>query len=489
MGPSPRSSAHRWQAKPVRAAELEPDVIEVDVFEMLDTNSDGFISLLDMEPLFAIASNCELRGTVEATSKRTRHPDSGFSLREFVAAFRKHNCVSKYYHAEAVSQMQPSGKLWAPRLRHRAQTVCDTRVLRKACTTGDLRSSPEQREAEPAAASSSTMPSSTARHQRRCSTMPADLSKSVASKGLGLQISKASMLPLEAFMPQSGELTVGAAPAHVMPYNPMTPPWKEWTGSPARTGLECRQRQSLAAASARMTNSRALRKTRQTFSEGVADLINYSPSREAQEQTYESFARDCNNHLSSAMQDSDRICSGSEREEPTIPGTDEAQEAKQLREALAEIEQLKQQVAVAAATKDAELQRMKDELVAAKDAELERMKDELAAAKEAQSTVESTPSKRCVRASVGGVGLEDPFHLGMTDSEDDNPEADEEEFDIMPAPPDSASWEWPMSRQEKKARVTLLERQMHALDRRSLMNECKRLSLAPAQNECMSDSD
>jgi len=39
----------------------------------------------------------------------------------------------------------------------------------------------------------------------------------------------------------------------------------------------------------------------------------------------------------------------------------------------------------------------------------------------------------------------------------------------VPAPPDSISWDWPLSRYEKKARVQLLERQMHAMDRKALL--------------------
>jgi len=54
---------------------------------------------------------------------------------------------------------------------------------------------------------------------------------------------------------------------------------------------------------------------------------------------------------------------------------------------------------------------------------------------------------------------------------DSNDGTDEEGEAPMPSPPESACWDWPLSRHEKKARVQMLERQMHALDRKSLIQE------------------
>lgn len=42
---------------------------------------------------------------------------------------------------------------------------------------------------------------------------------------------------------------------------------------------------------------------------------------------------------------------------------------------------------------------------------------------------------------------------------------------LEPLPPDSACWDWPLSRHEKKARVHLLERKMNAMDRENLIQE------------------
>jgi hypothetical protein len=36
------------------------------------------------------------------------------------------------------------------------------------------------------------------------------------------------------------------------------------------------------------------------------------------------------------------------------------------------------------------------------------------------------------------------------------------------------SWDWPLSRHEKKARVQQLERQMYALDKKTLLEELRR---------------
>jgi len=45
----------------------------------------------------------------------------------------------------------------------------------------------------------------------------------------------------------------------------------------------------------------------------------------------------------------------------------------------------------------------------------------------------------------------------------------EDEDAFLPEPPDSRSWEWPLSRNEKKARINLVDRQMHALDKKALI--------------------
>jgi len=118
-------------------------------------------------------------------------------------------------------------------------------------------------------------------------------------------------------------------------------------------------------------------------------------------------------------------------------------------------------------------------------AEIQRLHDELAATKEKQAMVAASPARR--RASTGAMLAPE------TDSEGDEDEVDEQdEVETFPAPPDSQSWEWPLSKQEKKFRVQLLERQIHAADRSALVREVKqvrRASLASVRNTCPSDDE
>lgn len=52
---------------------------------------------------------------------------------------------------------------------------------------------------------------------------------------------------------------------------------------------------------------------------------------------------------------------------------------------------------------------------------------------------------------------------------------EEEEADYAPVPPASSSWDWPLSRQEKKERVVYVNRQMLMADQRSLMEHIEDL--------------
>jgi len=56
---------------------------------------------------------------------------------------------------------------------------------------------------------------------------------------------------------------------------------------------------------------------------------------------------------------------------------------------------------------------------------------------------------------------------------EDEQEVDEiiesSEDHVLPEPPVGGSWEWPLSREERKARVELLDRQMNQLDRKTLI--------------------
>lgn len=50
----------------------------------------------------------------------------------------------------------------------------------------------------------------------------------------------------------------------------------------------------------------------------------------------------------------------------------------------------------------------------------------------------------------------------------------------LPAPPASSSWDWPLTRLEKKARVLMIDRQVVMMDREALVRQLTRLSGASA---------
>jgi len=92
--------------------------------------------------------------------------------------------------------------------------------------------------------------------------------------------------------------------------------------------------------------------------------------------------------------------------------------------------------------------------------------------------------------SMGGVGEFDDAQRSRRQSgasrRSVSPNSeDEEEEALQPLPPDTISWDWPLSRHEKKARIQLLERQMHAMDRKTFRQELRR----SVSSCCDSDSE
>lgn len=164
-----------------------------------------------------------------------------------------------------------------------------------------------------------------------------------------------------------------------------------------------------------------------------------------------------------------------------------------------EIERLqaKEEEALAARKEIERLQGLvaaKEDEVAAANAAKE---DELAAAKQdmekkfaaaAQTVVSTTvqqlqkelaTSQASHRASIGG-------DMPQIEESDDS-----EVEDVVPLPPSSGSWEWPLVRHEKKERLRLLERQEASADRKELKEKAKenrRLSFV-AMPSCASMSD
>lgn len=63
-----------------------------------------------------------------------------------------------------------------------------------------------------------------------------------------------------------------------------------------------------------------------------------------------------------------------------------------------------------------------------------------------------------------------------------------EEDDVAPEPPGSSSWDWPMSRYEKKARAEFISRQMLMADQKSLMEYIEDLQDTCAQHGILASS-
>mmetsp|Transcript_70668 Transcript_70668/g.133335 ORF Transcript_70668/g.133335 Transcript_70668/m.133335 type:complete len:850 (+) Transcript_70668:42-2591(+) len=103
-----RAISHQ-RAMSLYASEAQPGVIELEVFNMLDTNEDGHLSFEEMKPLLATQDRMD---AVHAHLTRCRNPEAGLSPREFAAAFHEDPKVWMMYHQcaeakEVSSQSEP----------------------------------------------------------------------------------------------------------------------------------------------------------------------------------------------------------------------------------------------------------------------------------------------------------------------------------------------------------------------------------------------
>jgi len=112
--------------------------------------------------------------------------------------------------------------------------------------------------------------------------------------------------------------------------------------------------------------------------------------------------------------------------------------------------------------------------------EIQRLQQQLAVAKEPaareQTNRRHSASGVCMAESSDRAAEQEESQCEML------PESDEAE--LAPLPPDSKCWDWPLSRNEKKVRINLLERQMHAMDRKLWVQDLRRDSSC-----CDSDSE
>lgn len=109
--------------------------------------------------------------------------------------------------------------------------------------------------------------------------------------------------------------------------------------------------------------------------------------------------------------------------------------------------------------------------------EIQRLQQQLAVAKEGEQTNRRhSASGMCMAESSDRAAEQEESQCEML------PDIDEAE--LAPLPPDSKCWDWPLSRNEKKVRISLLERQMHAMDRKLWLQDLRRDSSC-----CDSDSE
>lgn len=458
------------------AAEAEPDVFQQDVFEMLDSHSSGYLSIEQMKP---VLSNTQRRRAIERIIQRCRRPDVGLSLKEFAAAFRNDDAVWRYYQDVCSMDMEQFGEAkishagsdaklgWSQGKPLHPQSPSGANRFRRTSTTGDLLGSPSgarQAVREEANNVAHEVPAGAAKTaMRRVASLEAEMRRSSAPSVMPVPPPPAMPAPT-AFLS-----TVPGGPPMPVQSGPPMP-------APPPQGLARRNSIVLAATPADPTVLAALARGHGQAAPWASapwlapPMLPQSPSS-----------------LGPMMQ---AAPIGGSPKQPLPPGLvrpsiggEKHEEANKLCNALAEIDRLQQQVA-AAAKKDEELQ---EQMAAAaeKDKEVERLKQELEAAKEAQAVGEFTPvaDRRRARASTGGI-------QAPAICSSDEEELDEEEPSaVLPAPPSSDSWEWPLSRNEKTARVQLIERQMHAIDRHTLVKQRRRLSLSSARNDFFSDGE
>jgi len=81
---------------------------------------------------------------------------------------------------------------------------------------------------------------------------------------------------------------------------------------------------------------------------------------------------------------------------------------------------------------------------------------------------DSTPSPSLA------IAHEEAMEAAMEETAASQQDFEEAMEAVDPLPPDSSCWDWPLSRNEKKHRISLLENQMHAMDRQTLIRDLQK---------------
>jgi len=470
--PSLRPASHR-------AAEVDPNFIETEVFERLDSDSSGFLTLAEMEPLIEMPSNSKfkLRQRVTTAIKCSGRPGGGLSLPEFAAVFREDKnmtlCVGNYYEKIAVEEMD--GFTTASPQTPKASPSHESKMLQASDLEAKLQAA--------ALASCSSSGLTTSPSRGLLSTSPKQITQAVLSPtAVGLQDSQLLFLPKVDFPAMTPSWSTTFSPcnssdaftetptveATARPSNSKTGKTTS-TGSPqgSASGRQGPRRSSVDASANTGADSSGATPVKSKMTKGQFSAKSDKDGQEMHRNRDEvrneildvlkgrghlqqgDFDFKVRQHLHAILGNSGRV----KLHEALVAVSEISAKKKRtdVRNWAAYIVKILRSFHNGASTADVEEEVAEGEGAKAEElqdamAEIQRLKEELAAAKEEQAKDAASPALR--RASMGATLAPE------TDSEDDADEVeDQDEVDTFPAPPDSQSWEWPLSRNEKKVRV------------------------------------
>jgi len=490
------------------AAEVDPNFIEAEVFERLDSDSSGFLTLTEMEPLIAMSSNSSLKRfqSVATAIKCSGRPGGGLSLAQFAAVFREdeNKCVDSYYEKVAVEEMEgftaasPQTPKASPNhkskvlqasdleaeLQASALASCSSPGLMTSPSRGFLSTSPKQI-LQPVLSPTAVCPQVLQllfSPKTGYPAMPTSLSATFSPCNLPDACTETHTVEaLEARLEKAVEVTASPSNSKTSEKAPAG------NSQGSKNGHRC-PRRSTGMPSGRSPaksdkDGQEMQRNRDEVRTEILDVLKGGVCLQQGD-----FDFKVRQHLHAILGNSGRV----KLHEALLAVRDVSAKKKRtdVRNWAAYIVKILQSFHNDASAADVEEEVAEDEGAKADDlqdamAEIQRLKEQLAAATEEHTKDAASPAKR--RTSMAAD------LAPMTDSEDDaDEEDDQDELDTFPAPPDSQSWEWPLSRHEKKVRVSMLERQIHAADRSALIKEVKeirRASIASVRNMCPSDDE
>jgi hypothetical protein len=537
-----------WTPSLWGSSQEEPGVIERDVFDYLDTNQDGFVTLKDMQPLLG-NSDCHrvVQQALKAHLRRCRKPEMGFSPREFAAAFREdaaNRVVLEFYqgkfeeefaseaptgkqggHGQAVlSYLQkrregaPAGE--TPCRKKVSSTPQQTRTTQKARTprftpspTGGIAVPAKTAEASveedtnwrpedfPSldlgatgmgrasprclGATGSRSAGFTSTVWTECGIKKEDLPSRVPSSSKAA-VPAAVEKPVTQFADPQPDSAPQVQPRQRRRTAPAGVAWTEDGKSGKNVARAFRDRKGEPARRWRAKEPTVVEEVKEETaiklsrclsvhfdSEVTITSVSECPSRaEVQQHGVSCASLPCRSENTKAIKETvpDGLfaaCLGltckthKESTEAATASPDVPHQGVLL-------------MSPTGAEKAGEIDSRKQELSNAL-AEIERLKRELADAREnsARLSISSVSRRRHSINPACRLDTEDAEEAQSCHGQVPCTASDDEQ--VEPLPPDgSSSWDWPLSRHEKKARIHLLERKMHAMDRKTMMEELRR---------------